>query len=490
MGDNYLFAKAKVTAGFSLLAAIFVCAAVSAAPWQGAGTTDEPYLISDADDLQAVGADPNYWDAHFKMNADIDLRALGEAAFNMIGYWCDGYSWYDAKAFTGVFDGDGHTVSNLTEARSIGDAELNGFFGYVGTSGEVKDLGLLDVHLEGRSLGSLVGYNEGTVSSCCAVGSVSGDNACPGIPCGFGGLVGFNAGTISNCHADVLTTGDGGVYFGPIIPCGGLAGVKQGRIVDSCATGSVEASYAGGLVGYNEGIIWGSYATGSVTGAQAGGGLVGTNFDGTISACYARGSVVGRQHVGGLVGRNGGRIAYSYGTGSVTGEENVGGLVGINCADKEWSQDDWGSGEIEVSFWDTSTSGIGTMCGHRDDVRAGCDSRNGRTTSEMQTMSTFVEAGWDFVGQMNQGPNDEWAMPDGGGYPILWWQLPEASLPPLPDFSGGSGVEDDPYIVADACDLNSIGSNPRLMDRHFVLSKDVDLANTAFFPRDIVKCCG
>jgi len=41
----------------------------------GSGTSCEPYQIWDANDLNALGADPNYYSSHFELMADIDLSA-------------------------------------------------------------------------------------------------------------------------------------------------------------------------------------------------------------------------------------------------------------------------------------------------------------------------------------------------------------------------------------------------------------------------------
>jgi len=54
----------------------------------------------------------------------------------------------------------------------------------------------------------------------------------------------------------------------------------------------------------------------------------------------------------------------------------------------------------------------------------------------MQTRSTFTDAGWDFVGEVVNGPNDIWDICDGMNYPKLVWQIPL-----LGDFSCPDGVE-------------------------------------------------
>ncbi|MCP4708880.1 MAG: hypothetical protein GY869_09670, partial [Planctomycetes bacterium] len=99
----------------------------------------------------------------------------------------------------------------------------------------------------------------------------------------------------------------------------------------------------------------------------------------------------------------------------------------------------------------------------------------GKTTEQMQTKSTFTDAGWFFV---DQNPANIWYMPAGGGYPKLYWQ--RDTLSPLPTFSGGSGSAHDPYQISTPDELNSIGSNPQLMNKHFILSNDIDLAGHNF----------
>ena len=64
---------------------LLICGSVYGQPWLGSGTEGDPYQIWDANDMQAIGADKNYWDAHFKLMADIDLGAYTGTSFNIIG---------------------------------------------------------------------------------------------------------------------------------------------------------------------------------------------------------------------------------------------------------------------------------------------------------------------------------------------------------------------------------------------------------------------
>jgi len=136
----------------------------------------------------------------------------------------------------------------------------------------------------------------------------------------------------------------------------------------------------------------GCYSTGSVDGNIPVGGLVG-HSDGTIMNCYSTCSVSGGYIIGGLVGwNNEGYTARCYSTGSVSGTGwNIGGLIGFNDPDE---------GFVRDSFWDIETSDQSTSSGG-----------TGKTTAEMKTMSTFTEAGWDFV--------EIWGISENQTYPFL-----------------------------------------------------------------------
>ena len=59
-----------------------------------------------------VNHDPNDWDAHFVLTADVDLSGYSEEEFNLIGVWFGGTL---GRPFTGVFDGNNHTISKITQ---------------------------------------------------------------------------------------------------------------------------------------------------------------------------------------------------------------------------------------------------------------------------------------------------------------------------------------------------------------------------------------
>jgi hypothetical protein len=337
----------------------------------GQGTASDPYEIGTADQLILLGKAPILWDKHFVLCADINLDpnlpnvpVFGQAVI---------------PVFTGVFDGGGHTISHLT----IQGGNYLGLFGQIEAPAEVRYLALGDVNVVGRGddIGSLAGSNTGRVIRCSSTGAVKGATH-------VGGLVGNNA--ISR-------------YPQPDIP---------GTIAQCFSTAVVSGTYnVGGLVGVNPsltGHIACSYSDGRVSGDSVVGGLVGGN-GGYVTECYSRGSATGVSCVGGLVGDNtgyygaedwDGHVTTCYSTGSVTCADIGGGLVGGSYAG------------VEACFWNTQTSGQTTSAGG-----------TGKTTAQMQMRSTFLDAGWDFVGKSATGTEDIWAICEGVDYPHLAWEF-------------------------------------------------------------------
>jgi len=259
----------------------------------GDGSEANPYRISNAYDMNDIGLHDEDRASHFVLTNDIDLAQFTGTQFNIIGT-----AYYNL--FTGVFDGNGFTISNFTYDST--GTRFIGLFGLVGSpfdpNGEIKNLGLINPNVDGGRVGSLVSSLFGASISNCYVegGQITGGRA--------GGLVGDNSeGTISNCYAtgNVSVTGR---YAG----AGGLVGYSEYGTISNCyATGDV-------------------YATGSISGDSHIGGLVGYG-GGTTSNCYATGAVVGDRFTGGLVG-SGGNISNCYATGAVDGNDRTGGLVG------------------------------------------------------------------------------------------------------------------------------------------------------------------
>ena len=315
---------------------------------------------------------------HYALGSDIDATATASwnngAGFTPIGSY--------STAFTGTFDGLGHSIGNLT-INQPGAREV-GLFANVGTTGVVQNVGL-------------------------AGGAVTGNMS-------TGALVGANAGTVKNSYATTPVTGS---YY-----VGGLVGLNYGTIKNSYATGAVSNSsyHTGGLVGANgtytnnsAANISNSYATGAVTSTAADvGGLVGSGY-GSIANSYATGSAAS-------TGSNrwpGRRTHRRPGQGrSATATQRV------SCPALTISAGWWGQvysiganvGSVTNSFWNVTTTGQAASHG----------GGTGLTTSQMQVASNF--SGFNFTTTPG-APGNNWVMVDldgalnGGGtgatYPML-----------------------------------------------------------------------
>ncbi len=434
----------------------------------GTGESNDPYQIATEEDLMLLGETPGDYDKHFILTADIDLdpNLPGRKVFDRAVIAPDTNEvtlWFNGNPFTGVFDGNGHTISHLV----ITGGGYLGLFGATGAETMISSLSLeaVDVSGTGDFVGGLVGLNSGSIITCSSSGSVSGSGY-------VGGLVGYGGGNIDSSHSDTSVSGTNHV--------GGLVGSNAGSISTSYSNGLVSgANDIGGLAGANGGTVISSYAISNVTGDLYVGGLVGSNggyglrggcFRGTIYDCYATGVVVGIDYVAGLVGYNMGGIIRCYSTGAVTGATTeVSGLVlpGGECGgyDEPTERVDY----VDACFWDIEASGQPNSSG----------GGIGKTTAEMQDPNTYMAAGWDFIGQ-SDGSNDIWVEPEGGGYPILWWCI--SPLAYFPQFSGGTGTSNDPYIISTPEELKSIGHNPRLMRCHFILAENLDLKDHSLHP--------
>ena len=67
------------------------------------------------------------------------------------------------------------------------------------------------------------------------------------------------------------------------------------------------------------------------------------------------------------------------------------------------------------------------MCGIQGEGATGCDDSHGKTTAQMRRAGTFLDAGWDFIGETENGTEDIWWIDEGVDYPRLWWESDEAS---------------------------------------------------------------
>ncbi|RUL69272.1 beta strand repeat-containing protein [Dyella choica] len=298
-------------------------------------------------------------------------------------------------AFSGVFDGLGHTISYVFITNSF--AADVGLFGQ--STGTIRNVGLLGGGVSGvinyAAIGDLVGDNSGSISNVFATGSVSGIGGSGVVFEWVGGLVGKNesAGTIRNAFATGPVNGT--THDSKF---GGLAGDNYGSILNAYATGAVSELFGnstmasddfGGLVGDNWGSIQNAYSTGTVS--FAGGGT-------------------GNNCIGGLVGMSTGTIANTYATSHLstsTPSDRLGGLVGyIN------------GGTVTASYWDTTSTGQAIATDYGSSSTAGM---TGLTHAQMMQPGQFS---WTIA--TSAGSSDTWRIYSGNTMPLL-----ESLLTPL-----------------------------------------------------------
>jgi hypothetical protein len=386
------------TAGVSLVMMVSLVGGVWAGTYSGGtGEPNDPYRISTPNDLNDIGNHVEDWVSHFVMVNDVNLAEFTGTQFNIIGN-------YPSNPFTGVFDGNGHTISNFTYNSS--GRRKTGIFGYVyGANAWIKNVSIIDPNVNsgtGWEAGALFGYlKNGHVYNCYIEGGrVSGRFYVAGL----GGS--SNGGTVSNSYSTALISADD--------QAGGLIGsMSPSGIISNCyASGDVsadgvdeEVSAVGGLVAYiGSGTISNCYASGDVSGIdRPSGGLIGVvSGDSVVTNSYASGDVSAVDNSsGGLIGKSNatsGVVLNCYASGQVSSTMGSaeGGLIGSH----------FGGGSYTKCFWDsTVNSGL-------DGIGNGSDPNViGKTTAEMKTESTFTDAGWDFV--------NVWGIGEGQTYPFL-----------------------------------------------------------------------
>lgn len=249
----------------------------------GDGSEENPFYISSAEQLSQIGQSEEYGlDKSYKLVNDIDMSEVNNGFVKPAG------------DFTGVFDGNGYTISNIViDQENYSDAagdtqnavnasasvssafENAGFFSRIMPGARVYNVNFDNVYINGtyKTAGVVAGVNYGTVERIAVTNAIfnltgNADNF-------YGGIVGLNETTETNEEGNIT---------------------RNIARIDRCSVNAV----------------WGK-------GYNIDSELVNVGITGTI---------------GGLTGKNiGGIVIYSYTEGqAVFGNSNViyGGLVGVN----------------------------------------------------------------------------------------------------------------------------------------------------------------
>lgn len=467
----------------------------------GYGTKASPYLIATPEQLAYLATlinnnNSSYNTRYYELTEDIDLGGREWTPIGK-GVLATDLTASSINAFKGVFNGNGHTISNF-KITSANTSYLGLFGNLYGSTASIANLNVSDFTINASmtgaynlAAGGVAGTCYGLISSC---GTSNGTiniktTATTTANCYAGGLVGRNQGgviTKSYARTDVATTTSGTgchsyagglvghVTTGNVTYCystgnanstsegatsaayaGGFTAANQGTITSSYANGTAyslsknSTAIAAGFVALNTSSITTSYATGNVTSVSStksgyGGGFVGNINSGSITSCFATGNVnvsgVSNRYAGGFAGNGSGTIAYSYGTSSQTVTPAPATVLGkITVAEN-----------LTKRTFFTSTSYFTTI--------------------------------WNFT--------DEWTLGATSGY-----EYPTLISVPHPAtwaggmataFSGGNGTIGAPYEIATAGELallaNNVNSGNTYQGTYFKLTSNIDLQGLEWIP--------
>ncbi len=415
--------------------------------WDGESYTEPAkngqgvYLISSPDELMWFDKNAKMTDSA-KLLADITINedVSGSDATSQKYKWTPiGTS---SKAYTGSFDGNGHTISGLY----INSTAVNtGLFGYVGAAGEIKNVTISD-----SVITSTQNYT----------GAVAGDSK----------------GNITNCHTTATTRVTGTNYVGGIV-----GELDSNMSLTQCSNaGEVQgpgtSGYAGGIAGRVQSsasnALTDSYNTGRITGVANVGGIAGYLYNGGgIQNVYNTGSVSASKGVaGGIVG------AFRYGT--LKNAYNAG-LVEASTKGGVAGRLEWAGGNktLQNVFYSNEYEAVGNP--------NGCMIQNGtataKTSDELKAL-TSEDLGDGFAADTN-GINS--------GYPVLAWQNGTVkSDDPEKDDNGwqGEAAKDAPqqkdgvYQIGTPAELAWFAEKAKQdsTDLKAVLTVDLDLNNTVW----------
>lgn len=307
--------------------------------------------ISSISEMQLIGSDDSYpLDGTYVLTQDIDASVTAA--------WNGGKGFEPIEGFSGVFDGHGYTISDLTINRPTEAGGL--FYGITGTVQNLNLEGTITL-LYGGSIASSV---NGIITNCSFSGTLT--TLSPVLYCG--GICGHTGTTASVSHLTCLAT----------ITCagsgvGGVIGVADGTLDINCCkfVGSVTGSnYVGGIVGHISG--------------------QGTSSTIRLRDCIVQATVTATgvivNYVGGIAGRlEYGRLLNCLAVCTITAadaeDSYIGGVVGELYRGIGLPQVD--ESLVLDSYYDSDVSGL-------EDTDRGTP----KTTKELYLQSTYTN--WDF----------------------------------------------------------------------------------------------
>ncbi|MDO4269472.1 MAG: CotH kinase family protein [Eubacteriales bacterium] len=232
---------------------------LSGSLWQGRGTVDSPYLVADEAQLIAIRTTNTTGSGvYFRQTADITLTA----------------NWTPIGSFSGVYDGDGHTISNL-HMSATGNTHI-AMIHTLQSGGVLKNLGVASGTIVSEvNQATFVANNYGLVLNCWSAADLSGSTS------SSGGLV--------------------------------AAGMQGGKVVNSYFLGTIAGAYTAGISSFAYSGVYGCYNAGKVSGATEQGAILRSANSNTYTKTNPVVFSYWQNEGEGFVGTSGGILQYAQG---------------------------------------------------------------------------------------------------------------------------------------------------------------------------------
>ena len=378
---------------------------------------------------------------------------------------------------------DNSTISNIYSSGNVYSTvgSAGGIVGGVFDSTITNCNSAGNVYSPGGSSGGIAGrVSDSTITNCYSTGNVSSSSD-HSSNSRSGGIVGeFVNSTIKGCYStgDISSSSSTSTFAAEPYS-GGIAGyVYNSEIIDSFSTGNISSfgyssaeslSHSGGIAGgLYESTITKSYSTGDISSFSSSssknsystsGGIAGFVSGVTITDSYSTGDISSSSSSyifspfsfsssGGIAGHvfNNGAITGCYSTGNISSDENFnsisysGGITGYiygngldnsalnnNAAINSNIMAENYAGRIVGFIADyvsvSNNFALDAMADDKSLVKFNTvDTRYygiNKTGADFEEKSTYSYGlGWKFGNNVD----NPWKMPDGGGYPILYWQ--------------------------------------------------------------------
>lgn len=331
------------------------------ADWKGAGTEEDPYLISTPEQFAALNGYSHTETVYYKQTCDLYFNDVTNydswtEGWSTVNFWksfglsnvsYDGadYSIYGIfscrpynKYYNGIFSSVSNSeIKNVNVKRSLiyGSENVGGIAGYVGGNTQIKNCsfeGKIKGNEDTENLGGIVGeiysgYSaEILIDGCENRGLISGNSSA----INAGGIVGkansYNGSRDSISTITIRNCGNYGNVISPLSSTGGIIGYftnyRDNIEISECFNvgGTISGKLSGGIAGFmhaewaNRQYLKNCYNTSDIFATEdssgVAGGIVGYLYvdylsnNNHIDNCFNIGNVKGNEYAGGIVGHS------------------------------------------------------------------------------------------------------------------------------------------------------------------------------------------